>query len=257
MPLGNHMRAMQRRLKGGRGWERLGRGLRLAAAAAGMAASVAWGQGGPRGRHFPLHHNAPPGLAAQWSTAARRSSCGTRQMIRVELPEGGGRVSIYTHPQAGSALLGSPALAIVQVGSVYRLKLDDLPDYPGVELYPTVELLDRLHPPAGREAEFPVPITITEQEIQLALQGRMVTKVIYLEQPDRARVRSGPTTEPTRMAEPHENILAAADDAGRPMAILRLGARTPDPRNPEPGFFGNGAPVIIPAPSASAAEMRP
>jgi hypothetical protein len=128
---------------------------------------------------------------------------------------------------------------------VYRLKLASLPEFPGVELYPTVELIDRLHPPCGREAEFPVPIAFTEQELRSAIQGRLVTKVVYLEQPDRAIPERGSNASRTRIARPRENALAAADEAGRPMAIVRLGGRLPDPRAPEPEFFGHGGPIEI------------
>lgn len=211
---------------------------------------------GPAGsRYFPLDQNTPPGVAGQWTTAARRGVRCAMQPIRVELPEDQGVVSFYPRPDASGVALPAPAYAAIQVGNVYRLKIEKLPDYPGVELYPTVELLDRLHPPAGRELEFPVPITITNEEIQAVLDGRMVTKVIYLEQPDRADATRPTNASRTILAGPRENILGLADEAGRPMAILRMGSRTPDSRQPEPSFFGYGAPIQFP--SAPAKESRP
>jgi hypothetical protein len=144
------------------------------------------------------------------------------------------------------------------VGFVYRLKIGALRDYPGVELYPTVELLDRLHPPKGREAEFPVPISFTEQEIRYAVEGRMITKVIYLEQPDRAAPVRNSLEARTRLAGPRDNPLKLADEEGRPIAILRLGGRVPDRHAPEPGFFGSGAPMTFPTIKAErAGESRP
>jgi len=207
---------------------------------------TAFAQGRANSRYFPLNQNTPPGVAAQWTTAARRTvRCGP-QPIRVELPGDEGQVSFYPHPDAAPVTLPAPALAAIQVGNVYRLKIDQLSEYPGVELYPTIELLDRLHPPAGRELEFPVPITVTDDEIRAVLEGRMVTKVIYLEQPDRADATRPTNASRTVIASPRENILGLADEAGRPMAILRMGSRTPDPRQPDPTFFGYGAPIQFP-----------
>jgi hypothetical protein len=178
------------------------------------------GQGPSGGRYFPLDQTTPPGVAGQWSTASRRTRHTAMQPIRVELPGEAGQVAFYTGQNGAASTFAAPADASIRIGSVYRLKLSEMPDFPGVELYPTVELLDGLHPPKGREAEFPVPITFTEHEIRLATQGRMITKVIYLEQPDRAAPVRNSTAARTLLAGPRENILALADAAGRPMAIV-------------------------------------
>lgn len=235
---------------------RLAAGLVTAAALIAPAATHA--QRPSQERYFPLDQTTAPGVAGQWSTAGRRGASCALQLIRVELPSSGGQVGFYTQPDGGEVLRDAPAAAAVQVGAVYRLKICDMPELPGVELYPTVELLDRLHPPRGRESEFPVPITLTEQEIHFALQGRLVTKVIYLEQPDRAAAVRNSTAARTRIADPRENVLAAADEAGRPMAIVRLGGRIPDPHVPEPGFFGTGAPIqFLSTAPARFKESRP
>lgn len=233
--------------------------------AAGVVIAALWGSALPAqaqtsrtGRYYPFDQTLPPGVGAQMAAAGRRDLTCALQPIRVELPGSGGRVSFYVSCDGALNELNSPALAAVQIGAVYRLRLDRLPDFPGLELYPTVELIDRLHPPRGREAEFPVPVPFTEQELRAAAQGRLVTKVIYLEQPDRALPVDGSTAARTRLAGPRENILAAADEVGRPMAIVRLGGRTPDPRSPEPGFFGQGAAVQILSPQpAPEQEWQP
>jgi hypothetical protein len=175
------------------------------------------------------------------------------QPVRVELGEQGGQVLFYQVPVSEgpgyqgpdneAAALQAPAVAGLCVGSVYRLKISDLRDFPGIDLYPTIELVDRLHPPRGREIEFAIPIMLTADEIAAALEGRLVTKVIYLEQPDRAIPVRSTTASRVRQVRPQENVLAEADAAGRPMAIVRLGGRRPDADVPEPGFFGTGAPV--------------
>jgi len=167
------------------------------------------------------------------------------QPVRVEIAEQRGDVTFFAGPDNRPTSLPAPALVALNVGSLYRLKISNLADYPGVELYPTVELIDRLHPPRGRELEFAVPIVLTAEEIDSALEGRMVTKVIYLEQPDRAAPIRNSTAARTYKVQPRDNALAIADEAGRPMVIVRLGGRVPDAAALEMGFFGPGAPILF------------
>jgi hypothetical protein len=193
-------------------------------------------------RYFPLDQTAPPGAAGKWA-GLQPGFVPVVQPVRVDLGEQEGQVSFYTGPDGAATILPAPAVAGLWVGSVYRLKISDLRDFPGVELYPTIELINRLHPPRGREVEFAVPITLTADEIAAAVEGRLVTKVIYLEQPHRAVPVPSTTASRVRRIPPHENALALADEAGRTMAIVRLGGRTPDAGVTEPGFFGSCAPV--------------
>lgn len=223
------------------------------AAAAGMSLSaqsgVALGQAPSRiGRYLPLDQTAPPGKIAAWTLATRRNPAPYPQPVLVELPTTG-TVAFYGGATDPVLEVAAPASAALLTGAVYRLRISDMPEYPGVELYPTVELLDRLHPPLGRAPDFPVPIALTEAEITAALDGRLVTKVVYLEQPQVAVPALAVETLPVRTLDPRENALAEADRAGRPMAVIRLGGRVPDPERPEPGFFGHKVPVgVIPAP---------
>ena len=111
-----------------------------------------------------------------------------------------------------------------------------------MNLYPTIELVDVLHPPAGQEDQFPIPVTITEDEIDQAISGRLITKVIYLEPAAEANPLLLDRKNPTLTVAPQENVIKEADLRGRPMIILRLGSRTPV-INEDPAFFGNGAPL--------------
>lgn len=197
-------------------------------------------------RYYPLNQMAPPGLAGQFSVARHPDAIGYFQPIRVELP-GGGKVSFYMRDAEQPITLVSPANVATLVGPLYRMQISHMPAFPGVELYPSVELLDRLHPPAGRLADYTIPVTFTPEEIRFAIEGRLVTKVVYLERPqiaDGARVE-GDATE-LQTFPPRQNLIAVADKMGRPMAILRLGGRIPSPDAFEPEFFGPGAPVLLP-----------
>ena len=72
------------------------------------------------------------------------------------------------------------------VGYLFRVRVSDMPEFPGQSLYPSIEVIDRLHPPRGKVDKFPIPVELSADEIRLALSGRMITKVVYLEQPQLA-----------------------------------------------------------------------
>src|SRR5262249_23027938 len=67
--------------------------------------------------------------------------------------------------------------------AIYRLKLSDIPNRPGVELYPTLEVV-----PAGARAQAflahsAVPVSFTEEDFEQVASGNFVVKVIYLPDP--------------------------------------------------------------------------
>ena len=194
------------------------------------------------GKRFLVDHRMAPGQAAKLLMQAHPENYNCPQFVKVILPQKG-TVTFYDGLSRSPVPVEAPAQATMTVGNVFRFKLSQMTDYPDVELYPTIELLDRLHAPLGRAEDFPIPIPITVEEIDSALNDRMVTKVIYLEQPDFA------DPEPdlaNRVSEfpPAVNLLEAADRLGRPMAILRIGGRLPDPRNPEE-FYGQGVVRVL------------
>jgi len=189
-----------------------------------VCGSTARAQQAP-GQYFPLKQDAAPGVAGGWAGTIRPGLSSCFQHIRVEVPTEG-VVTYYGDQGAEYASLAAPSLMEFLVGPVYRLKLSEMPEYPGIELFPTVELISRLHPPPGREREFPVPITFTEKEIELVLQGRLVTKVVYLEQPNIAYPGMLAETAPTQIVSNTQDALQRADELGRPMAIVRLGRRS-------------------------------
>jgi len=231
---------------GARGRSLCGRilALCLAALAIGAMAATASAQSISNGRYFPFDQTTPPGVAGEWA-GVQPGFVQAIQPVRVEVDGQGGRIAFYGGPEGQATTLEAPAVAGLCVGHVYRLKISDLQDFPGVELYPTVELVDRLHPPRGREVEFAIPIIVTADEIAAALDGRLVTKVIYLEQPHREIPVRSTTASRVRQARPRDNAFALADEAGRPLVIVRLGGRLPDASAPESGFFGTGAPVKL------------
>src|SRR5437868_4656879 len=69
----------------------------------------------------------------------------------------------------------------LRVGVGYRLKLSEIPDYPGVELFPVVEVVGHLHrPPDVDPGKFPIRIVFADEDfVDAVARGRLVTQVVY------------------------------------------------------------------------------
>ncbi|WP_437204817.1 hypothetical protein [Planctomicrobium sp. SH664] len=190
-----------------------------------------------------LDHRAPTGVVGRVNLLIRPGAEAAAQPIRI-VPPSTGVVSFYAGSPRNVVAQPAPAQASFLVGRVYRVKISDMPEFPGVEIFPTIELLDRLHPPAELVQEYPIPIELTEQEIEIVLQDRMVTKVVYLEQPDMAVPAVQGKGIFTEDVSPTANLLQAADFRGRPMAIVRIGGRVPDANSPADEFYSQ-SPVFL------------
>ena len=178
----------------------------------------------------PLHYfhsaNMPPGAIGRGQLLRGGPTPGYFQPVEVKVPKGA-QVSLavngqYSEPQNGELRAG------MLMGAVYRLRVYGLEASPEAEVYPTIEVVSRLHPPPGQETRFPIPVHITQEEMELAISGRFVTRVIYLEDPMNAiGVRDNPDFQRYFEVRPDQDPLKIADELGRPMAILRMGSRVP------------------------------
>ena len=81
-----------------------------------------------------------------------------------------------------------PVVVGLRPGYMYRVQLSDFADRPGLAIYPTLEVRGTLFLPAARQSRptIPAPVVLTDADLRSALAGSLVTKVIYLEDPDKA-----------------------------------------------------------------------
>jgi len=171
---------------------------------------------------------------------------GYYQPVRIRAPQG-----VLVAPAAGGRFIEPRAEQFemgLLIGSVYRLKVTRIPKFEGFEVYPSVEVIDRLFPPRGEKWRFPIPIDLTQRELELALRGKFVTRVIYLEDPDRALpLEEDPGELNWFEIAPGENPVEVADRLGRPVAILRIGGRLPDSAGPTDAFLFGSPPWTKPS----------
>ncbi len=123
----------------------------------------------------------------------------------------------------------APVAVGLRPGYIYRIQLSGFADRPGLAIYPTLEVRGTLFLPSRvRPADYPAPVVLTDADLRSALAGSMVTKVVYLEDPDKAVPAAAPPTGPTEAdVPPSRDLLDDARDLGRPMLVVRFGGRVP------------------------------
>lgn len=207
-------------------------------------------------RHELIRGDMPPGVAADLYRMSHPSLVNHVQPVRVIAPQDA-RVEIGTL-DGFTKTDASQATAAMRIGPVYRFKVTHIPMNAGKEVYPSIEVLDRLTPPAGLETDFPIQIVITQDDLQQAIDGRLVTRVIYLEDPETALPhRHRPNQQPSFDIGGAQDPLRAAEGLGRPMAILRIGSRIPMPSDQPQSFnFYADSPERLPDPQSSIARAR-
>jgi len=197
----------------------------------------------------------PPGAIGSRQLQRGGPLAGFFQPVEIKAPSGVS-ISLAVTNQFGPALK-APCRVGLLIGSVYRLRVTNipLPQGEGMEVFPTIEIIDRIYAPTDQQLRFAIPVEIAAQDIELALQGKFVTRVIYLEDPRRALPTRSGGDQPWFEVEPGRDPLAVADEWGRPVAILRLGARVPD-QGPDPSFYF-GSPAWVAYPPRTMLEARP
>ena len=188
--------------------------------------------------------NLPPGVLGR-QRLLRGGEVGSDyfQPVKLIVPTG-----VFIVPADSPAIDKQPSPAVygLQVGRPYRFRISHIPLLEETELYPSIELIDRLHPPTGMEVDFAVPIELSVDDLRLAADGRYITRVIYVEDPDLALPVSTSVDTPQRSTEVgvEEDPLAVADQLGRPIAVVRLGSKSPGPQGPDEAFLFGSPPVV-------------
>ncbi|MEK6250038.1 MAG: hypothetical protein N2C12_17775 [Planctomycetales bacterium] len=193
--------------------------------------------------HYFHSGGMPPGAIGQQQLRRGGPLPGYFQPVEISAPEG---VKISLAKQGSfETLQNAPRKAAFLIGQVYRFKVAHIQLQPGIEIFPTIEIIDRLYPPLGQEFRFPIPVQLTENDLDDAIQGRMVTRIVYVEDPHRALpiAQEGNILLAFDVAEGNDP-LKVADSLGRPVAILRIGARIPGPQGPNQRFLYGSPPWL-------------
>ena len=183
-----------------------------------------------------LNADLPPGALGAARLAGRGPIAGYYQPVAISGPQD----TEFALAYSGAFLDGTPKLtAGLLIGGVYRFRITKIPGAPGAELYPTIEVIDRTYPPPGLATSYPIQLVLDEEDFQAALNGQLVTRVIYLEDPQTATpiVQTQEANRPMDVTQ-FDDPMDVADRFGKPVAIVRIGSVAP-PRAMElmPRFF--------------------
>jgi hypothetical protein len=192
--------------------------------------------------HYLNKADMPPGVIGLRQLERGGPLPGYFQPVEVTSPEG---TLISLAAEGGFAdAQKEKTLAGLLIGQVYRLRVSNIKFREGEEVFPTIEVIDRLYPPPGQAARFPIPIELTDEELKLALDGQYVLRVIYVEDPRTALpVRDMPGKQRYFEIGTGEDAMMTADRLGRPVAILRMGSRVPLAGETDPQFLYQNPPV--------------
>jgi hypothetical protein len=141
-----------------------------------------------------------------------------------------------------------PGRSNFQQGGIYRLKLTNIPNREGVELYPTLEIGPSTPRTEAFLAHNALPVQFTPEDFDQVLSGNFVTKVIYLPDPEFQELAlAGVETLVSTRLEPGVDPVVEADRRGAILGIIRLGNK--DVEAPSANLGGEVIPqgVIVPA----------
>jgi uncharacterized repeat protein (TIGR01451 family) len=127
-------------------------------------------------------------------------------------------------------------------GIPYRLRLTNIPERAGRELYPVIEVVGHLHRPETIDpGKYPIRVIFSQEDLDDTVDhNQLVTKIIYLEDPDQAIPFKMPKDQvPVLTISPAEPPLRVARALGRPVAIVRMGVRQPTVEEIQAGLGGD------------------
>jgi hypothetical protein len=177
-------------------------------------------QGGMPGGIMQAQYALNPAMAGHPIVAQRTQ-------VRFTRPTGM-KVSWFTQGPAGPQFSTTPIEVpgrynFVQ-GAKYRLKLSNIEGRPGVEVYPTMEVVAGNPKTEAFLAHSSVPVEFTTEDLKQIAEGNYVIKVIYLPDPAYQDVAGTGTDEilSTRL-EPGQDPVQEALRRGSILLIIRMG----------------------------------
>jgi hypothetical protein len=188
----------------------------------------------------PMNFAIPPGaVAAVLPQMGPGPFAMQRTQVLFRRPSGM-KISWYTGGPAGK---GSYSTTPIEVpgrynftpGAIYRLKLSNIEGRPGLEIYPTLEVV----PPNPRTEAFlahsSVPVEFTNEDFRQIAEGNYVVKVIYLPDPQYQEFAGTGTEEilSTRL-EPGADPILEARRRGSILLVIRMGNVDQEARNTPP-----------------------
>lgn len=201
-----------------------------------------------------------------------------RTQVRFVRPSGM-RVSWFTQGPDGKPSISTTPIEVpgrynFLQAAIYRLKLSSIEGRPGLEIYPTLEVVPANPKTEAFLAHSSVPVEFTNEDFKQIAEGNYVVKVIYLPDPQFQDVAGTGTDEilSTRL-EPGADPITEALRRGSILLVIRMGnmdqeaPNTPAINAPGPhagpaflppqGMPGSGMPFAMPQGTMPPGAMVP
>jgi hypothetical protein len=160
--------------------------------------------------------DSPPPFAVQRTSVRFTGPTGMKVSWYVPGPDG--------KPEASPNAIEVPGRYNFLQAAIYRLKLSNIPGRPGLELYPTLEVVPANNRTATFLAHSAVPLSFTQEDFEQVANGNYLVKVIYLPNPqfqDLAVAGLGEVV--SSRLEPGTDPIAEALSRGSILLVVRLG----------------------------------
>ncbi len=148
-------------------------------------------------------------------------------------------------------------------GAIYRLKLSDIPEFPQMDLYPSLEVVPGNAKTSVFLAHSSVPVSFSADDLRMVAAGNYLVKVIYLPDCHCQDVAVSGTDElVSTQLEPGVDPIAEACKRGSILLVVRLGnidleaKHTPPMDAPPPGYCPPGM-MVPPGLAARPGAMPP
>jgi hypothetical protein len=139
-----------------------------------------------------------------------------------------------------------PGRADFPQGSIYQLVFENIPGdgWEGQSLYPTLEVRTAHPNTAAYLAHNTVPVEVTTEDLAHVSHNHMVTKVIYLPDPEfQSRAIMGVETLVSTTLDPEVDPIEQAERMGTIMVVLRMGNKEMHVDEPQVQADGSVQPV--------------
>lgn len=118
--------------------------------------------------------------------------------------------------------LAVPARYNFPRGFVYVLKLTKIPGHPGIELYPTLEVVEACTETEAYLGHYAIPVEFTDEDFKEALGGKLVVKITYVPKTEPNRKNPEVDTIVSTKLGPGVDPIEEAARRGRILAMVRL-----------------------------------
>ena len=143
---------------------------------------------------------------------------------------------------------------------MYRLKVSNIPGRPGVELFPSIEVVPVNAKTDAFLSHNVVPVEFTDEDFDQINTGHYLTKVVYLPDAQYMSMTGGAEEISSTRLEPGIDPLCEAQRRGSVLLVVRVGSinmelpnspplgapTAPMPGGPMPGMPMQGGPMMMP-----------